>query len=261
VCDFHSIVVRADGAKAHVFGNSHSEAVEAAGWLENEPHKRKRFVECEWDGKGEYPGAEQITRLEVGDELTAKQRETIDRHYKFLAAVMSGDEKPLHTVFLEPQWRDVWLESWRNKVPDTVWFLARRLAKEQPDPRGLVDALFAVKDRNLELVWPRFAYWLMLDEKHGVLRFAKTERARKAITRVGELYGTWAQTGTKPPIEDFRAAAAYAAAAYAYDAASAAAAYAASAYAAAAAAAYAARVAQWAAMTDKLISLLSDAPK
>jgi len=95
MCDFHSIAVRADGAIAHVNSNSHSEAVSKAGWMENEPHKRKRFVECEWDGKGAYPGAEKITRFDKDDGLTVKQKSVIDRHYSNLAKALAGDIKAL----------------------------------------------------------------------------------------------------------------------------------------------------------------------
>ena len=63
MCDFHSCCVRVDGALAHVPENSHSKAAQEAGWMENEPHKRPRFVETEWDGRGKYPGAERIARV------------------------------------------------------------------------------------------------------------------------------------------------------------------------------------------------------
>lgn len=60
MCDFHSIIVRVDGAIGHIASNSHSEAAEALGWKENEDFKPTRFVEVEWDGMGDYPGAEKI---------------------------------------------------------------------------------------------------------------------------------------------------------------------------------------------------------
>ena len=62
MCDFHSICVRVDGAIAHVAKNSHSEAVEAAGWKENKDHLPPVFVEAEWNGEGKFPGIEKITR-------------------------------------------------------------------------------------------------------------------------------------------------------------------------------------------------------
>ncbi len=133
---------------------------------------------------------------------------------------------------------------------------------------------------DLSMIWPVFAEWLMFDETHGVLKYAKWQQTKDAITTVGELYREWIKTGTKPEIERWRkaraAAAAYAAAAAAADADAAAAAYAA-AYAAAAAdadaaaaadaAAYAAAAADadaaaarhkfWVAASEKLIELLS----
>src|SRR5437660_7772104 len=41
---------------------------------------------------------------------------------------------------------------------------------------------------DLQQVVDRFLHWLLVDEKDGVIRFAKTDRQRKVITRVGDLY-------------------------------------------------------------------------
>ena len=106
MCDFHSIVVRVDGAIAHVPSNSHSEAVKHAGWTENGPNKRPRFIECEWGGEGEYPGAEKISRKQDGEELTNKQVKAIDAHYQRLAKAMSGDEDAIKS-FVDPLYSDV----------------------------------------------------------------------------------------------------------------------------------------------------------
>ena len=87
---------------------------------------------------------------------------------------------------------------------------------------------------DLSGVWPRFAHWLMVDPKHGVLRFAEREDTKAAIRLVAALY----ESGVMPTKEDAARAssaahAAYAAA-YAYAAADADAADAADAAAAAA---------------------------
>ena len=104
---------------------------------------------------------------------------------------------------------------------------------------------------DLSFVWPGYAVWLLGDEKHGVLQFAKNDQTKQAIRGVLALYEEWVSTGVKPDAERFEAVR-YAASAEAYAAAeeaarrgAAAAAYvaaaAASAYASAAAyAAYAA---------------------
>lgn len=89
MCDFHSIIVRRDGAKAHVMTNSHSGAVEAAKWRENDQMADMRgpfFVECEWGGNGEYPGADKITR---SCDFNEKQRKTIDAHYQSLSKLLA----------------------------------------------------------------------------------------------------------------------------------------------------------------------------
>ena len=109
MCDFHSCCIRVDGALAHVAENSHSSAALAAGWKENEPHKRARFVEAEWNGRGEYPGADKICRVQAGEELTAKQRKKCDDHYKSLAAILKN-KTPSAAEFLrwnKPAFRDV----------------------------------------------------------------------------------------------------------------------------------------------------------
>lgn len=89
MCDFHSIVVRRDGAIAHLPSNSHSGAVEAAKWTENdrisEMRGVPRFVEAEWDGDGAFPGAAKVAR----GELTETQRKVIESHYEALAKLLS----------------------------------------------------------------------------------------------------------------------------------------------------------------------------
>ncbi len=135
---------------------------------------------------------------------------------------------------------------------------------------------------NLSWVWPKFAVWMLVDPDCGVIRFARTNEQREAISKVAELYQRQI-AGKKIALGDWRAARAYADAAYAAyaDAANAAvyAAYAAyadaanaaayAAYAAVEAAADAANAAAYAAVEaargktrikqrDKLLKLLSD---
>lgn len=127
MCDFHSIVVRADGAKAHIPSNSHSGAVAAAGWRENEPHREKFFVECEWSGVGEYPGAEKITRGDINE----KQRKVIDTHYTALSKLLSDPKKHSDRmlfgagIFSGDQYADI---RWRVLIhPDRPNNLATKL--------------------------------------------------------------------------------------------------------------------------------------
>lgn len=53
-------------------------------------------------------------------------------------------------------------------------------------PRKFAEAIPVGAD--LSLVWPKFAVWLLGDEKDGVLQYAKTERQKKAIEKVVLLY-------------------------------------------------------------------------
>ena len=125
MCDFHSCCVRVDGALAHVADNSHSTAAQQAGWMENEPHKRPRFVETEWDGRGTYPGAERIARIQPGEELTAAQRKKIDSHYQALAAFLNNKALTLEDFerWSAKKWNDVTQAFFRGctgltKLPD-----------------------------------------------------------------------------------------------------------------------------------------------
>jgi hypothetical protein len=95
ICDFHSIVVRRDGAIAHVLNNSHSGAVKSAGWTENDTislHGKARFIECEWDGRGEFPGFDNIKKSHCTD-WTKAQQTAVESHYSKLASYLNGDDK------------------------------------------------------------------------------------------------------------------------------------------------------------------------
>ncbi len=237
MCDFHSCVIRADGALAHVAGNSHSEAVKAAGWAENRPHARPCFVEAEWNGEGKYPGADKICRVPEGEKLTAKQRETVDRHYKALADVMGGKPSARSLArFAAPEFSDV-LSKAAFKAPNLTEELrgvAKEIGARVPEFTGQFIA--AVKrGADYSRTWPAFALWLLTDEKHGMIQHThKYPDANRAVKQVAELYDRWAKTGVKPSREEFQSAANAANAA--------------------------ARKAQWQAMATKLIELMKEIP-
>jgi len=41
---------------------------------------------------------------------------------------------------------------------------------------------------NLEMVWPKFAVWLLGDPEHGVIKYARDDEAKASIQRVVDLY-------------------------------------------------------------------------
>lgn len=41
---------------------------------------------------------------------------------------------------------------------------------------------------DLQLVWPKFAVWLLIDKKYGVLQFARTDESKKVIIDVANTY-------------------------------------------------------------------------
>jgi hypothetical protein len=148
--------------------------------------------------------------------------------------------------------------------------LPAKLAKTWPE--RFLEAITPGAD--LSQVGDRFEHWLLMDEKDGVIRFAKTDEQRKAIVQVGELYAK-RLAGEKVERKEWRevwdeawrvrsaaaadaaaAAAAFAAYAAAYAADAAAAASAAYAADAAASARTSARVRQ----SEKLLELLRAAP-
>ena len=69
---------------------------------------------------------------------------------------------------------------------------------------------------DLSMVWPRFAHWLLADPDFGVIRHAKTDTSKKAISGVAALYYRWI-SGENPVRKEWATAADAAAAdAYAY---------------------------------------------
>jgi hypothetical protein len=97
MCDCHSICVRTDGAIAHIPGNSHSGAVEAAKWRENQPNRDAFFVECEWNGRGKFPGADKITRSPINE----RQRKVIENHYHALEKLIGDPAQHAERMLLK----------------------------------------------------------------------------------------------------------------------------------------------------------------
>jgi hypothetical protein len=90
MCDFHSICVRKDGAVAHLPTNSHSAAVEAAKWRENQPNREPFFVEAEGTN-GE--------NVVIRGEANALQKKVIARHYGSLGKLLADPKK--HAAMLK----------------------------------------------------------------------------------------------------------------------------------------------------------------
>ena len=80
MCDFHSICVRSDGAIAHIPTNSHSEAVDALKWRENQALREPFFLEVE--------GTTATPEIR-GGEPNEVQQKVIARHYGALALVLA----------------------------------------------------------------------------------------------------------------------------------------------------------------------------
>ena len=93
---------------------------------------------------------------------------------------------------------------------------------------------------DMSLVWPRFAHWMLSDGTSGVIRFAKIDQTKAAVSRVAELFAEQIAGGKV-------SAARWSAAAARWSAAAAVARWSAADAAAAAAAAAAADAARWSA--------------
>ena len=91
MCEFLSINVRTDGAISHVASNdSHSAAVQAAGWLENTDGKHV-YDSFEWDGIGEFDLARICHDGAEPDRLTEAQIVSVKRIYGALQKVIAGN--------------------------------------------------------------------------------------------------------------------------------------------------------------------------
>jgi hypothetical protein len=64
--------------------------------------------------------------------------------------------------------------------------LPNRIAKTWP--REFLESIGVGKD--LKNIWPNFACWLLVDEKYGVINFAKTEEQKNVIQKISDLYST-----------------------------------------------------------------------
>ena len=122
MCDFHSVVCYVDGAIYHAASNSHTAAVKLSWRPENDG--TRRFVEAEWDGRGEFPGAEKITRGEPNE----KQLRAIDSHYRGLSRVMKTGQ--FRGKWADPEYADVRAEFAALCPPDRLPEHADRLLSD-----------------------------------------------------------------------------------------------------------------------------------
>ena len=143
MCDFHSIVVRRDGVIAHEPGNSHSKAVELFKWTENDSvHKQKRFVECEWNGIGDFV-LENVVKNDDISTLTQHQVSSITSHYTSLMNALKGKEVALD-YFSEPQYSDVLNKVWElnDATPELI---ARLFCNKTKIDKQVNDLILKVK--------------------------------------------------------------------------------------------------------------------
>jgi hypothetical protein len=150
MCDFHSCCIRVDGAVAHLANNSHSSAVAAAGWKENDQFADlhgPRFVEAEWDGNGKYLGAAEVCRGPTPPN--AKQAEAIDRIYGSLSRLLADPEVNADVMlfdggifagdeYADIRWRVLISDKCPKRVADKLVYLALYANGEQIkslDPR------------------------------------------------------------------------------------------------------------------------------
>src|ERR1019366_3865717 len=41
---------------------------------------------------------------------------------------------------------------------------------------------------DLSMVWPKFAVWMLTDEKYGVIKFSKSDAQRESIQTISDMY-------------------------------------------------------------------------
>ena len=58
---------------------------------------------------------------------------------------------------------------------------------------------------DMTMIWPKFAHWLLVDPKDGVIRLAETDQVRDAINTVGSLFQRWID-GDKPSVGEWESA-------------------------------------------------------
>ena len=109
MCDFHSTCWRLLGQEiqvAHNQKNSHSGAIQEAGWRENEPNRRINVFEAEWNGIGEMPPDSKLIRN--SDECPEKLVKAIRSHYiKLNEALTTGKHVLAGGYFSSEKWLDV----------------------------------------------------------------------------------------------------------------------------------------------------------
>lgn len=99
-----------------------------------------------------------------------------------------------------------------SKIADGLFEALSRDGGEKG--RDFAEAFFVAIEPGANLLIPywRFMQWLLIDPTDGVLRQAKNDQSKRAIERVGEMYGQLL-AGTPVAVNNWRAVYAYAAAA------------------------------------------------
>lgn len=85
------------------------------------------------------------------------------------------------------------LAFWEDGIFERLFPVDRSAAKEWPER-----FLLAIKvGADLSRVYPKFALWMLTDEKFGFLPMVKSEQVREAIRAAAELFREWS-IGEKP---------------------------------------------------------------
>lgn len=110
MCDFHSVLLLADGSIYHNAHNSHSRMLTERNIEPNRQDQYSKYWECEWDCIDDYPGHTKVIRNweDVPPDLLDK----IERYYRVLQA-------DLRAGMLRPQYR-----TWN--YADVQWIMAKR---------------------------------------------------------------------------------------------------------------------------------------
>lgn len=112
-----------------------------------------------------------------------------------------------------------WHQEYENQlgIPWIVGRLVDEIFEKLPFERSKVWTLEVHEaievGADLSDVWPQFAVWLLVDEKYGVINFAKDEKTSIIIQHVADLYKRYADVSkdewTKARDNAYAAAAAY----------------------------------------------------
>ena len=77
-------------------------------------------------------------------------------------------------------------------IPELLARLEDSIFEGLPDTHNLdwpINFMSAINiGADLSTVWPKFAQWLMTDEKYGVLQYAKSNAQKEIIQKVSDLY-------------------------------------------------------------------------